>query len=74
MGVPTLKIKKNLNYRKGPTWASCSDCNHYRSKTHAEGRCTIIGLNDGRAYRVLPHYICDRHDNSKCLRRLGVKV
>jgi len=73
MGVPLLKKKKELNYRRGTTAHSCSECNYYvpvKDAEKREGRCRIMGLKPGRAYRILPHFICDRHDNSRSLKRL----
>ena len=67
MGVQKLKKKAELNYRKGGTWKDCGGCNHFRSDL---GRCSIIGLDAGRMYQVLPHYVCDRWDNSNYMRRL----
>jgi len=81
MGAPTLKKKKELNYRKGRAWKNCHDCNSFAQKLidtngnkhvygPGEGRCTIIGLFPGRAYRINPKNICDAHDNSDLLKRL----
>ena len=75
-----LKIKEQLNYRRGYTHASCSECNHYvenfkRTSFNGadlgeEPRCRIIGLQLGRMYRINPKNICDRFDNSELLTRL----
>lgn len=82
MGVPRLKKKAELNYRRGLTWKNCSDCEHFVADFEVrscardgrvlrrEGRCKIIGLKHGRAYRILPHYICDACDNTKTIERL----
>lgn len=80
MGVPNLKIKVELNYRRGYSHAHCSDCNHYISEFTVkscngnplgnEPRCRVIGLNHSKRYRVHPNNICDRFDNSVKLRRI----
>lgn len=76
MGVPKLKAKAERNYRKGLTHKDCSGCDHFvrnfevkscgkEDRTVAvEGRCRVIGLQHGRAYRILPHYLCDDYDDS----------
>lgn len=78
MGSARLKIKIELNYRKGPTWKNCGDCNHFVNEYEVPGcpgpRCKIIGLNHSAKYRIRPDHICDRHDNSERLKRLGVKI
>ena len=76
MGTPRLKIKTELNYRRGYTSRSCNDCNHIVAFRHAsdgpvrEFRCQIMGVNPGRLYRINPANICDAHDNSRYLKRL----
>jgi len=80
MGAQTLKRKKELNYRRGPTWSCCGHCNHFvpvfqvhnldGSIKGEESRCRIMGLRHGRAYRINPKNICDRHDNSRYMKRL----
>jgi len=80
MGAPTLKKKKELNYRRGTTTHDCSECNAYVGKFEVYGiggkllrtepRCMLMGLKDGRAYRVNPKNICDAHDNSEFIKRL----
>lgn len=80
MGVPTLKAKKERNYRPGRTSKNCGTCDHFVSDFQVvaiggkflgiEGRCSLIGLEHGRRYRVLPHYLCDDHDGTKRLKRL----
>jgi hypothetical protein len=73
MGSPSLQKKKELHYRRGPTSRACSDCNHFiwlGSDTERDGRCKIMGLEPGRAYRINPDNICDAHDNSEYLKRL----
>jgi hypothetical protein len=71
MGVKRLKIKDDLNYRRGYTWKACSYCDHYVSSSgmpltgtlvKAEPRCKIIGLNPGRLYRINPAYVCDKYE------------
>jgi hypothetical protein len=65
MGVPMLKGKKELNYRKGAQWAECSMCNSYWWKMDAGGpRCKVLGLKPGRPFRISEHSICDAYDNS----------
>ncbi len=61
MGVPKLKAKAERRYRRGHTWRECSDCRHFVPDWAAtgEGRCRVMGLEPGRLYRILPHYICD---------------
>ena len=80
MGSARLKKKTELNYRRGTTSRYCEHCNHYVSSFPActpdgkfrafEPRCEIMGLQNGRAYRIHPANICDRHDNSRYLKRL----
>lgn len=75
MTVARLKIKNELNYRRGYTGRSCIHCNHCVARQAADGsykeyRCRIIGLNAGRLYRINPNSICDKHDNSRYLARL----
>ncbi len=73
MGTPRLRIKTELNYRRGYTSRSCNHCNHLvtvPSEKHLEYRCTIIGVKPGRLYRINPNNICDAHDNSRYLKRL----
>ena len=80
MGSPTLKKKKELNYRRGTSGHCCSECNVYVAEFEIRGiggkhlrtepRCMVMGLKDGRAYRINPKNICDAHDNSEYLKRL----
>ena len=80
MGTPRLKKKIELNYRRGYAAHDCSECNAYISKyeVHAIGgdvlriepRCMLMGLKDGRAYKINPKNICDAHDNSHYIKRL----
>ena len=80
MGSPTLKKKIELNYRRGSTAHDCSECNAYVPEFEVRGiggkplrtepRCMLMGLKDGRAYRINPKNICDAHDNSEHLKRL----
>lgn len=79
MGTPQLKKKKQFNYRRGTTAHDCSECNHFvwEFEVHgiggevlrAEHRCKIMGLKDGRAYRINHKNICDAHDNSEHLKQ-----
>ena len=73
-----LKIKKELNYRRGLAHSHCSDCNHYveiwisgieNEDRATQGRCQLIGLKPGRMYRVNAASICDRFDGSVALER-----
>lgn len=77
-----LKIKEQLHYKRCPTWGCCGDCNHFVKDFQVrscgrggevikeEGRCRIIGLEHGRMYRILPHFFCDKFNNSEYLKRL----
>ena len=76
MGTQRLKIKNQLNYRRGSTHKHCSDCNHYLTMPikgiggedlGIQPRCKIIGTKPGRMYRVHPENICDAFDGSKKL-------
>jgi hypothetical protein len=77
MGVPKLNKKVELNYRRKSASRSCADCNHYwpsfpfesKPEKH-EPRCGKIGIKPGRAYRISPNGLCDKHDNSEYLERL----
>lgn len=77
MGSPKrLKIKDDLNYRKGGTGASCSYCNNFEkiqfyAHLLSEPRCKLIGVKSGLRYRINPNNICDRYNNSDYLKRLG---
>jgi hypothetical protein len=78
MAAPTLYIKKELHYRHGYTDRHCSGCDHYVAnpeplggfRSTGDGRCRVMGLKPGRAYRILPGHICDRFDQTKTLARL----
>jgi len=80
MGSATLKTKSNLHYRRGTTAHHCSECNSYFPEFDVRGiggelirsepRCRVMGLKDGRAYRIMPGNICDAHDNSDYIKRL----
>ena len=67
MGSPTLKKKKELNYRRGRKEKKCFVCIHFvpdmRFRWDTSGRnqprCKEIGLNAGRAYRISPNNQCD---------------
>jgi hypothetical protein len=75
-----LKKKQEVNYRRGRTWADCSQCDHYVPDFQVVGiggtvlgvepRCRIIGLESGRMYRVSPKNWCDRYDNSRHMQRI----
>lgn len=80
MGCKKLKIKEQLNYRRGYTHASCDGCDHYVSNFRLTGiggvdlgigcRCKVIGLNPGRSYTIHPKNICDRFDNRETLEHI----
>jgi len=65
--MPRLKIKTELNYRKGSTNESenCRYCVNFikdftiPGKPQAESRCWIIGAEPGIRYRVRDDYRCD---------------
>ena len=74
MGVPRLKKKIELRYRKGSTDDSqnCSHCEHFvkehpirhlgRNEIVAhEPRCKVIGLGNSRRYRIRADHRCDAH-------------
>jgi hypothetical protein len=81
MGVKRLKIKDDLHYKRGPTWANCGQCDHlvrhfdvvvsdgHGARVTTEPRCKIIGLKPGRQYRIHPANICDRYDNTEGLKK-----
>ncbi len=72
-----LKRKQEVNYRRGTTGRHCEVCDHFMTAFRVrgcngeplaiEGRCTVIGLQNGRAYRIGAKNLCDRFDNSKRL-------
>lgn len=82
MGVKRLKIKNELNYKRGGTSRYCGGCDHFVSDFQVHGcdrdctplrvepRCKIIGLENGRGYRIHPANVCDRYDNTERIRRL----
>jgi len=80
MGASRLKKKTELNYRRGSAAHDCSECNAYVKDFDVRGiggehrcfepRCMIMGLKDGRSYRINPKNICDAHDNSDYIKRL----
>jgi hypothetical protein len=82
MGVKRLKIKDELNYKRGYTWKNCGQCDHfvanydiveqdtYGALVTTEPRCKIIGLENGPSYRIHPANICDRYDNTERLKRI----
>ena len=81
--LPRLKIKNDLNYRKGPTTGGCSNCNHSYEKiiqgigqeslNRDEWRCRVIGDSESRRYRIHPDFICDRFENSRMLEHYNMK-
>jgi hypothetical protein len=71
MGVPNIKAKRDLNYRRKSASRSCADCDHaWHPSFDKWPRCEIIGLGNGRAYRISPNCMCDKHDNSKYMEML----
>ena len=80
MGSPQLKAKRDLNYRRKSQSRSCEDCNYYLAEFQEtgiggvrlgiHGRCELIGLNNGRAYRISPSGLCDKHDISRYMEKL----
>lgn len=64
---PRLKIKTELNYRKGSTNESgnCRYCIHFvpypekSSPVRREGRCKIMGVIENIRYRIWSDYRCD---------------
>lgn len=77
MGVPMLKKKKDLNYRRGQTWRYCGICDHFLDPptamqimgTHYP-HCRIMGLKPGCAYHINKSSQCDAYDNTEGLKRL----
>jgi hypothetical protein len=71
MGVPRLKKKTELNYRLGKPGQWCDECANYVEHFQVrklngtllsiEHRCKVMGLQNGRAYRVRPIYCCDKY-------------
>lgn len=63
MGVKRIKIKDEVNYRRGQAAKKCEFCQHFvdrfpvRDKT--EPRCKVIGLKEGRGYKVSRNNLCD---------------
>jgi hypothetical protein len=83
MGSPQLKAKRELNYRRGTISKQCSNCRDFMSTFDTQkvllfgdgdsdtfGRCVSIGIQPGRAYRISPDGLCDKHDNSEYMKRL----
>lgn len=76
MGAPTLKKKKDLNYRRGSSVSYCARCTHFipdvepydhvsvaqLAKLQVEHRCRIVGDEPGRAYRISRYSICDAYE------------
>lgn len=81
MGVPRLKKKIELNYRRGTSAHYCSECNAYISEFDVRGidgrhigfepRCMVMGPKSGRSYRINPNNICDAHYSSDHLNRIN---
>lgn len=79
-----LKKKQEVNYRRGRTWAYCSQCDHYVADFQVVGiggavlgvepRCRVIGLEPGRMYLVSPNNWCDRYDNSRHMAQFNREV
>jgi hypothetical protein len=71
MGSQQLKKKVELNYRRKSASRSCADCDHaWHPSFDKWPRCEIMGLGNGRTYRISPNGLCDKHDNSKHMERL----
>lgn len=82
MGVPKLKIKKELNYGKRSTSKECRCCNHFVKEFEIHGgaggpgsiawepRCKVIGLKPGRVFRINPDLHSDSYDGSNYLKKL----
>ena len=72
-----LKKKREVNYRRGTTGRHCAVCDHFECAFQVRGcnceplaiepRCAVIGLENGRAYRIGAKNLCDRFDNTKRL-------
>ena len=66
MGVKRLKIKDEVSYRRGLASKCCEFCKHYVSDFEIRGakepRCKVIGLKEGRGYRVNRNSLCDRYE------------
>jgi hypothetical protein len=70
-----LKIKRQLDYRRGVKGMNCGTCVHFVPdfQVHScEGRplkidqrCSVIGLQNGRMYRVAATAVCSRYDDRK---------
>ena len=71
MGRKRLKIKTELNYRRGTGGFHCKGCGHFVPDFEVMGlhglprgitdsRCRIIGLENSILYRVDWNGLCDR--------------
>lgn len=80
MGSPRLNKKIELHYRRGYTHSHCGCCDHF-VRNHevrkctgepmgVEPRCRIIGLENGRGYRINPNSVCDAYNNTETIKRL----
>jgi len=75
-----LKIKEQLNYKRGGQSRNCSFCDFFIRKHPCKGlggedlgeqcRCEKIGLNAGRMYRVTPKHVCDAYSQERWMTRL----
>jgi hypothetical protein len=75
--MPRLKIKDEIRYRKGSTNDSknCKACGNFKKDFYefhrpvglilTESRCALIGMREGRRYRVREDYTCDRQQMSE---------
>lgn len=75
--LPRLKRKDELKYRKGSTselrW--CRVCANFVSDfvirgiggglNRTEPRCRVMGLQEGRRYRVRPDHTCEAYEESR---------
>lgn len=72
--LPRLKIKDELNYRKGSTadHMNCRYCLHLTEidipGRGSQLRCKIMGIHQSIRYRVREDHRCDAHelDESRC--------
>jgi len=74
--LPRLKIKDEIRYRKGSTNESmnCRACKHFKrdflqyrrqDMLIIEHRCALIGVGEGRRYRIREDHTCDRQEMSE---------
>ncbi|KFO68023.1 hypothetical protein ER57_06935 [Smithella sp. SCADC] len=73
-GLPRLKKKDELHYRKGQTNEAhtCQWCRNFCRNIDVKGiggvdlgkqcRCTVIGLQPSRRYRIYSDHTCDAQE------------